>query len=68
MHPVAVPEVVNAPVAPPPDTAATPDVQTPHVEHSQYQWPTLHQSQSYTNLHQQWVQSRYLGRYRSGGQ
>ena len=35
VHPVTVPEVVNAPVAPsPPDTAATPDVQTPHVEHS----------------------------------
>ena len=70
VHPVAVPEAVNAPVAPPPpDTAATPDVQTPHVEHSPYQWPTLHQSQSYTNLHQQWVQSRYLGpTVRSGGQ
>ena len=35
VHLVAVPEAVNAPVAPPPpDTAATPDVQTPHVEHS----------------------------------
>ena len=33
-HPNAVPEVSNAPVAPPPDTAATPDVQTPHVEYS----------------------------------
>ena len=33
-HPDAVPEVSNAPVAPSPDTAATLDVQTPHVEYS----------------------------------
>ena len=33
-HPVAVPEVSNAPVAHSPDIAATLDVQTPHVEYS----------------------------------